>query len=210
MGLFDIVDFGPSDVKAVANGTATRRQIMVILTSQTCGDACWHAREDVCRCSCGGKNHGCLTHGGERPERTSKIDGEVYKLAGVGKRGDLIAEARKINNQQWRSVERPSLIIDSIGSAWTQVEIDEAKARGANLWWSQYKYTWSETDAYAPARLKSVTASQRKWTELSGWQDERDLYMLWVRVTMPEPPTTPVVDKVTGLPLADQTPAYRI
>lgn len=55
-----------------------------ILTGHTCGDACWHAREDVCRCSCGGKNHGilCGTHG-EQPERTSRKDGRVYKLVAV-------------------------------------------------------------------------------------------------------------------------------
>ena len=41
------------------------------MTDATCGDACWAARSDVCRCSCDGKNHGITrTADGERPTRT--------------------------------------------------------------------------------------------------------------------------------------------
>ena len=25
--------------------------IQAMITEQTCGDACWHAKEDICRCS---------------------------------------------------------------------------------------------------------------------------------------------------------------
>ena len=56
---------------------------MAILTGSTCGDNCWHAREDVCHCSCGGKNHGILTVGGTAPVRSSKVDGEFYELVAV-------------------------------------------------------------------------------------------------------------------------------
>lgn len=31
-----------------------------ILTDATCGEACWTAKEELCKCSCGGHNHGCL------------------------------------------------------------------------------------------------------------------------------------------------------
>jgi len=55
------------------------------LTTQTCGEACWSAREEHCRCSCGGKNHGCLkVDGGTQPVRMAKIDGHRYKLHAVG------------------------------------------------------------------------------------------------------------------------------
>lgn len=54
-----------------------------ILTAHTCGDACWHAREEICRCSCGGANHGILNRGGAAPKRTCKIDGQFYELAGI-------------------------------------------------------------------------------------------------------------------------------
>lgn len=57
--------------------------IAFTLSGHTCGDACWHARELVCRCSCGGKNHGILLAGGSKPERTSKKDQRVYRLCAV-------------------------------------------------------------------------------------------------------------------------------
>ena len=57
--------------------------ILSILTGHTCGEACWHAKEEVCRCSCGGLNHGILNDGSIRPERTSKKNGDLYILAGV-------------------------------------------------------------------------------------------------------------------------------
>lgn len=56
-----------------------------ILTGHTCGESCWRADEDICRCSCGGKNHGCLREkNGVRPTRTSRIDGNMYELKAVG------------------------------------------------------------------------------------------------------------------------------
>jgi hypothetical protein len=165
--------------------------ILAIFTTQTCGESCWHAREDVCRCSCGGKNHGCLSHGGERPERTAKLDGERYKLVGVGNYRDLYSDAERINREAgYRSVEKP-------------VRYGER--------WVQYYYTWSETDAGAPARLKTASKSQMNWQELAGWRDARNgVYLLWQRVQMPERPTQLKIDFDTGIPLADQNPPNRI
>ena len=58
--------------------------VKAILTAHTCGDACWYAREDVCRCSCGGLNHGVLlVPGGERPPRTRRTGKYRWQLAGV-------------------------------------------------------------------------------------------------------------------------------
>ena len=54
-----------------------------IVTTATCGDGCWHAREDVCRCSCGGRNHGILCRGGAMPKRTSRADQSLYELVAV-------------------------------------------------------------------------------------------------------------------------------
>jgi len=203
------VSFDKNDVKAVMAGTADRGTVMAVLTSQTCGEACWHAREEVCRCSCGGANHGCLTHGGERPERTCKIDGILYRLKAVGKRRDISADACEMNRQAgYRSVDKPMAVIGSTGGKFTEQDIVNARANGEKVWWMQYRYTWSTTDSGAPARLKTPTASQRKWSELSGWQHEPDLYLLWERVQMPERPAQLVVDKETGEPLADQLPAH--
>lgn len=55
----------------------------IYLTGSTCGDSCWHAREDICRCSCAGKNHGILTQGGTAPVRNSKVKGEFFELVAV-------------------------------------------------------------------------------------------------------------------------------
>ena len=70
--------------------------VNAIITGTTCGEACWHAHEDVCKCSCGGKNHGALrTPNGTQPVRTRQIDGETYQLAGIGE--GVFEEAQRIN-----------------------------------------------------------------------------------------------------------------
>lgn len=186
------------------------RAVMAILSAQTCGEACWHAREDVCRCSCGGRNHGCLTHGGATPERTSKIDGAMYRLKSVGVYADIVRDACEINRLAgYSSVCKPQVVIGGQGKDWSEADVETARASGQEVWWSQYKYTWRTTDSGAPARLKSATASQMKWTELTGWKDERrKVYLLWELVDKPKPPTELVVDRETGLPLADQLPTH--
>ena len=207
MGLFNYVDFGPDAVRAVHNGTADMRTVIGIMTSQTCGDACWHAKEEVCRCSCGGKNHGCLVNGGTKPERTSRIDGHVYRLKAIGLYSDIAKDAREINRLAgWRSVEKPHPVIQgNYISTFTPEDIEAARIAGT-LQWSQYKYTWSTTDSGAPARLKSASPSQMKWQELSGWQEQRGIYLLWERMEKPEACKTLVVDKYTGQPLENQIP----
>lgn len=62
---------------------ATMPGISGILTGHTCGEACWEAREEICRCSCGGKNHGIHRRTGERPERTCRNGVNHYILVGV-------------------------------------------------------------------------------------------------------------------------------
>lgn len=212
MSLFNTVSFGPSEVRAVMQDTERklpRCTVMAVLTSQTCGEPCWHAREEVCRCSCGGRNHGCLLiPGGERPERTAKIDGERYKLAGVGRYEDLEPLARKINGQQWRALEKPTIVCGSRCVDYKPEEIEAARARGEEVYFQQYYYSWSATDVGAPARLKTATKDQlAKWTELQGWQNDarHGVYLLWEIVTMPIPPTQLRVGR-NGEPLKNQTP----
>jgi hypothetical protein len=138
--------------------------LVAFLTEATCGDACWHAVEDVCRCSCGGKNHGCLrTAEGVRPVRTSKIDGFRYELKAVGP--EVWMEARTINKA--------------------------AGPRGTDgLGPYAYAYPWEYTDKGAPARLKRATKAQlASWPELAGAREAianlperhcfRDVDKLW-------------------------------
>lgn len=50
----------------------------------TCSEACWYAREDTCRCSCGGENHGILlVDGAEKPTRRKRVKTKVFELDGV-------------------------------------------------------------------------------------------------------------------------------
>lgn len=161
----------PTEIRAVAEGTADRRTLFAVLTSTTCGEACWHAREEVCRCECGGRNHGCLKTGdGVRPTRSAKIDGVSYELAGVAYgRGGLQREADKVNH--WTV------------SGWRGLDPMKTDGKCARL----YYYTWSETDSGAPARLKNATPAQlAKWEELKGFTDGDKLRyegvrLLWVR-----------------------------
>ena len=202
----DFVTFGPDEVRAVKNKTAPRCDIIAVMTSQTCGEPCWHARELVCRCSCGGKNHGCLlVPSGEQPLRASKIDGERYTLLSVGLRRDVMPEAERINDQQFKSVHLPELVIgsESKGSKYTSEDVSNAKAIGKRVWFSQYKYKWNETDAGAPCRVKYATKEQlAKWPELVAWKDSRESVCLaWMIETMPEKPSVAVIDKETGFPV---------
>jgi hypothetical protein len=152
--------------------------IIAFLSEATCGEACWEAREDVCRCSCGGKNHGCMrTADGVRPTRNAKIDGVRYELKATGP--SLYADAEAINkaNGPYRT--------------------EEIKQDGKVV--HTYSYWWHETDKGAPARLKPATKEQlAKWPELKAYREELERlrnsgecaavymrawpYLLWVRV----------------------------
>lgn len=130
--------------------------VAAILTETTCSEACWMAREDVCRCSCNGKNHGCLkTKNGVRPTRMSKINGVRYELKAVG---------------LWRKV-------------YTGVQTINRAAPKRRV--GTYEYNWYMTDKGAPARMKRATSEQvAKWEELKSYLDAggNRPYMLWVRV----------------------------
>ena len=66
--------------------SSSRREskMLGIETATTCGAACWYAREEVCRCSCHGANHGVLLMGGEQPRRNCRIQDQRYVLGMVG------------------------------------------------------------------------------------------------------------------------------
>ena len=56
----------------------------ITLTQTTCGLNCWYAREEICRCSCDGSNHGCMkVEGAAQPIRETRRQGKVYRLAVV-------------------------------------------------------------------------------------------------------------------------------
>lgn len=50
----------------------------------TCSFACWDAREDVCRCLCGGANHGInRKEESVQPKHTMRVKRNLYELRAV-------------------------------------------------------------------------------------------------------------------------------
>ncbi len=79
--------------------TMPKTDLISILTGETCGEACWHAQEDLCRCSCGGKNHGILRNGGTQPERTCRNRKAIYKLISIT---SLFDHAKIVKEVGWQ------------------------------------------------------------------------------------------------------------
>ena len=73
--------------------------MLATITTTTCADVCWYAREDVCRCMCMGINHGVLLElGVEQPIRTRRIKNTRYELREVViGYGDAYGRAREIS-----------------------------------------------------------------------------------------------------------------
>ena len=131
--------------------------ILGIYSETTCGEACWMAHGEICKCSCGGKNHGIYNNGsGIKPLRMCKINGDRYVLQGVGQRNELSDAAKNTNVSQ-----------------------------GLKQRLGMFKYYWQDTDNGAPAKLKTPTKNQKNWTEVKPTLDNLNpweyLYLLWVK-----------------------------
>ena len=145
--------------------------IVAFFSLHTCGEACWYAKEDICRCYCNGKNHGCLkTPSGISPMRMAKIDGSMYQLKGIGKYGELLGQAKEINEKNGPHT------IDKVTDTLT------------------YRYFWHETDKGAPARVKTAGYDTvQRWPEFGQFKGlskqeiffkngSSALYCLWVKL----------------------------
>lgn len=138
--------------------------IVAYLTQATCGEACWEAREDVCRCSCGGRNHGCLrTPDGKRPERTRKIDGFRYVLRGIR---DVCDAARRINEAHGITYVYAYSAKDYPGVP--------AKVKPAT---KDQLDKWPELKAYRD----EITQAQAKASCAADWMHLWPVYTLWIR-----------------------------
>ena len=139
---------------SVAAPPCPRAPILSSWADITCGEACWHARDEVCRCSCNGRNHGCLNvAGAEKPTRTAKIDGERWTLAGVTDTREtsaLISRAREMNGAKGITFlfahsarthygYSPAAIIrpatKSALAGWAELSAFKASPCGATLLW---------------------------------------------------------------------------
>ena len=80
---------------------------LATLTDQTCGEACWHAAEDICQCSCGGKNHACLRgKDGDQPVRSRRIQGIAYTMAAVESYATYLGSCRATSMRPLETMHR--------------------------------------------------------------------------------------------------------
>lgn len=137
-------------------------KMLSIITDATCGEACWTAKEEICKCSCGGNNHGCLTSPeGVQPNRTCKIDGFRYELVAIGKYSDNYKEGERINKEE-----------------------------GVKKVIGNYSYFYNVTEPGALARVKCASEIQiANWKELATYKKMERVelfhnkpYLLWKRV----------------------------
>ena len=51
----------------------------------TCNERCWYAKEEVCVCSCGGRNHGIMlkSNGVHKPARSRSHHGRELELVAI-------------------------------------------------------------------------------------------------------------------------------
>lgn len=165
--------------KRIADGMSP---IAAFFTDATCGEACWEARELVCRCSCGGKNHGCmLIDDQKRPERTSKINGIPYRFVSAGSYSDVM--------QQWDETMKtaPALKCDCPKEHKPGLrDIESIKTYDGST--ILYHYYWKETDRDAPFVVKSASKPQKeKWPELKSAVENQanaysTVYVLWQKI----------------------------
>jgi len=150
--------------------------IQALITEQTCGDACWHAKDEICHCSCGGRNHGCMrTKDGEQPQRTRKIKGSMYQLVTIEQdiKDSCIAERTHPIYQLERTID------DNAISAGL---FEHHELKGCKSW----------CDKPLPVYVKSANQSEiERWPELSQWRDKTELelirhkpLMVWVKIDL--------------------------
>jgi len=162
-----LVPFSKDDVKSVMAGTAPIRTVLAVITSQTCGENCWHAKEEVCRCSCGGANHGCLlVNGAQQPIRTKRIDGAMYELAEVG------VKPYEIDERLRKDFPPKCVVPESIPQY-----CDKDKPGFKT-------YYWTYQSLNSPLRCKTATKEQlAKWPELTAYRNiepwKLPVYVLW-------------------------------
>ena len=156
--------------------------LVAYFSDMTCGENCWNAKEEVCRCECGGKNHGIHLRG-ENAVRACKIRGRRYELVAVGTHSELFKQAQELVKQ------------DAIASGKAWYENGELVER-INYFGDNRVVRYRDPvrlDSLPGYELKYASLSQcLKWKELEyfGIADDRDRYhanaaILWKRTDTP-------------------------
>lgn len=167
----------------------TTARIVAFFSDITCGENCWNAKEDVCRCECGGRNHGIHLRG-ENAVRACRINGRRYELVSVGKRSDLLDQVTQL------------VIEDDIAKGHRRYDPETGKLQAKSSYSNSETGTrWFNSSYVHPSEyqgngstyvLKYATLSQcLKWQELAYLEiaDERDRYhsdagILWKRADL--------------------------
>lgn len=126
----------------------------------TCDVACWEAKEDVCRCMCGGRNHGIMRYGGPQPGRYCQRKGVAYRLEAIYAGSRVWQEADKAVDALRESVPRIS--------KWGYDYVDEKYAFAQPVTPNMLK--WPEVKAVLP-KLQGL-----KPYESPG------IYLVWVKM----------------------------
>lgn len=134
-----------------------------------CGPQCWEAKDDVCRCSCGGRNHGIRRNnapGCEHLKRQLVYDGYIFELANVSEPHDM-----------GYGHFSPSRFDDEAMAANT--------AAGIQFY---YAHTARKHYGYFPVAIVRVATDSQiaKWPELANWRGKVSPlygkpYLFWKR-----------------------------
>lgn len=128
--------------------------LVAVFTEATCGEACWEAREDLCRCSCFGRNHGVMrTADGTRPQRTAKIAGLRYVLKATAPDCRVTVET-----DQSKIAAHDGLY-------------DEHKRLHLKYHPDRHYRVWDMNCRGAVARIKNASKSQLNWQELTSYRE---------------------------------------
>lgn len=125
----------------------------------TCNEACWLAKEPVCRCQCGGVNHGIMLEMDPETGETKEQPGRYKQQLGVRYQ------------------------LDSVHTTWS-----EANAQAHQLS-REYNERWDLNWWVKSAFHESAKGGQLKWPEVKGLVEFWDrlgaqyhIYLVWVRL----------------------------
>lgn len=145
------------------------RSLISVLTDATCSFSCWYAEQEICRCSCGGKNHGALLDPKNPvPERIVKINGGRFRLEAVGEFTEIRALFVKF--------------VRRLGWAKITQEIRDTK----NLAYHQPYYGHTVKGPNTPVVMQKAMDRHYSWPELK-LMGNKELHLLWVNLIQPEP-----------------------
>ena len=118
----------------------------------TCNLACWGALEDVCRCMCGGRNHGISRYGQENPGRYCRRKEVAYKLEAIydnwidAENAARVARKR-YNTDNWLPHWSESAFNQAATGhmlKWPEVQA----AFKAQEYWKEVQLVWVRTDEF--------------------------------------------------------------